>query len=326
MQNIVTITINPAVDKSAVVDRIVPEHKLRCADVKYEPGGGGINVSRALKKLGAESAAVFTSGGPMGQLMEDLLRQEGVNPQPVPVQQWTRENFVVVDKSSNNQFRFGMPGPELSAREADAFLAILDKLPSRPDVVVGSGSLPPGVSTDFYARLAHKVKQIGAKYVLDTSGGALQQAVAEGVYLLKPNLGELSKLVGVESIRAEEVEEYARQVLSQGSSKVVVVSLGPAGAMLVAEKEAIYVSAPPVHKRSTVGAGDSMVAGMVYSLAQGRSLRETVQFGVACGSAATMNQGTELFRKPDVDRLYGWIQQNQSQERPATISQAGELS
>jgi 6-phosphofructokinase 2 len=308
MQTIVTITVNPAIDKSAVIDRMVPEHKLRCTNLKYEPGGGGVNVSRALRKLGADSVAVFSAGGPPGQFMQDLLRQEGVDPRPVEVQNWTRENFIVVESTTNRQFRFGMPGPELSEQEVESFLSLVEKLQPRPDVVVGSGSLPPGMAADFYARLAHKVKKIGAKYVLDTSGEALRQAVAEGVYLLKPNLGELSKLAGVESIRAEEVEEFARQVLAQGPSEVVVVSLGPAGAMLVTPEEAVYVPAPPVHKRSTVGAGDSMVAGIVYSLAQGRSLRETAQFGVACGSAATMNSGTELFRKPDVERLYSWIQ------------------
>jgi 6-phosphofructokinase 2 len=321
MQNIVTLTVNPAIDKSAVIDQIVPEQKLRCKHIKYEPGGGGINVSRALQKLGAPSVAVFASGGPPGKHMQDLLRQEGVEPHPVEVQNWTRENFIVVESSTNHQFRFGMPGPELTEREAESFLDLLEKLHPLPDVVVGSGSLPPGLPADFYARLAYRTKKLGAKYVLDTSGEALQQAVAEGVYLLKPNLGELSKLAGVESIRAEEVEEYGRQVLAQGPSEVVVVSLGPAGAMLVSAQEAIYVPAPPVHKRSTVGAGDSMVAGMVFSLAQGKSLCETVQFGVACGSAATMNSGTELFRKPDVERLYRWIRQQKPD--PEAIPPAG---
>lgn len=308
MQNIVTITLNPAIDKSAVVDQIVPEHKLRCRHVKREPGGGGINVSRALQKLGAKSVAMFSSGGATGLLLQDLLRNEGIVPQPVEVGNWTRENFIVVESSTNHQFRFGMPGPELTVQEAEAFLMALEKLQPKPDLVVGSGSLPPGLPADFYARLAQKTKKLGARFVLDTSGESLQQAAKEGVFLLKPNLGELSKLAGVDSIHAEEVEEFARQVLAQGPSEVVVVSMGPAGAMLVTKGEAVHVSAPPVHKLSTVGAGDSMVAGMVYSLVQGRSLRETVQFGVACGSAATMNPGTELFKKADVECLYRWIQ------------------
>jgi 6-phosphofructokinase 2 len=114
MKSIVTITLNPAIDKSTSAEHIVPEHKIRCAKPKFEAGGGGINVSRAIKKLGGESVAIFPAGGPPGRLLQDILEGEGVTHQAVPIKQWTRENFIVVDTATNAQFRFGMPGHELT--------------------------------------------------------------------------------------------------------------------------------------------------------------------------------------------------------------------
>lgn len=307
MKNIVTVTLNPAIDKSASIDHIVPEHKLRCTNIKYEPGGGGINVSRAIKKLGGESTAVFSCGGHSGTLMQTLLGKEEVANIPVKVREWTRENFIVVESSTNRQFRFGMPGPEMNVEEANQFLEVLKKLEPKPDFIVASGSLPPGLPVDFFARMAKLSKELGAKFILDTSGEPLQLAIDEGVYLVKPNLGELSKLAKVDSITAEKVEMFAKQLIYKNNSKVVVVSMGAAGAMLISDERTEHIPAPPVHKKSTVGAGDSMVAGMVYSLAQGNGLSEMVKFGVACGTAATMNSGTELFKQKDVESLYRWI-------------------
>jgi 6-phosphofructokinase 2 len=307
MKSIVTITLNPAIDKSTSADHIVPEHKIRCARPKFEAGGGGINVSRAIKKLDGESLAIFPAGGPPGALLQDILKKEGVQYQTIPVTQWTRENFIVVDTSTNSQFRFGMPGHELTEAEAESCLNALRNITPKPDYIVASGSLPPGLPPDFFARIARVVKAMGSRFILDTSGEPLALAANEGVYLLKPNLGELSKLAGVESIETEGVHTYARQIIDKGNCEVVAVSLGPGGAMLVTKDLADHVPAPTVRKRSTVGAGDSMVAGMVLSLGLGRSLREMIRYGVACGTAATMNSGTELCKKKDVEYLYDWI-------------------
>ncbi|QHT72146.1 1-phosphofructokinase family hexose kinase [Rhodocytophaga rosea] len=303
----VTLTLNPAIDKSTIVDRIAPEHKLRCETPKFEAGGGGINVSRAIRKLGGESLAIFPAGGHTGMLLQSLLENEGVHCSSVPVANWTRENFIVVESSSNHQFRFGMPGPRLSESEGQACLDILTSIHPKPDYIVASGSLPLGLPIDFFARIARISKSIGARFILDTSGEPLALAANEGVYLLKPNLGELSKLAGVESIETDGVEKYARSIIARGNCEVVAVSLGPGGAMLVTKEKTMHVPAPTVRKRSTVGAGDSMVAGMVLSLARGRSLEEMIRFGVACGTAATMNVGTELCKRADAEYLYEWI-------------------
>ena len=303
---IVTITLNPAVDTSTSVDRFVPEHKLRCEAPRYDAGGGGINVSKAIRRLGGESVALFTSGGPTGTLLQNLVEKEQVTYQVIDTNAWTRENFIVTETSTNSQYRFGMPGPVLMPAEAEACLNALRSLKDA-SYVVASGSLPGGLATDFYAIIASEVKKLGARFILDTSGEPLREAANEGVFLLKPNVSELAKLVGVDKLELNDVDDAALDIINRGDCEVVVVSLGPQGAMLITNDSYKHIPAPPVKKLSTVGAGDSMVGGMVYALSQGKSYADMVRKGVACGSAATMNPGTELFKKDDVKRLLGWI-------------------
>ncbi|QIL77034.1 MULTISPECIES: 1-phosphofructokinase family hexose kinase [Hymenobacter] len=316
MKPIVTLTLNPTVDKSTSVDKIVPEHKLRCATPKFEPGGGGINVSRALKRLGNDSLAVFPAGGPIGSLLQHLLTEEGIDQQVIETANWTRENFIVVDTSSNQQYRFGMPGRELSTDEQLQVLVALKSITPRPEFLVMSGSLPPGVEPDFLVKIVHAANQVGVKVIVDTSGPALQHVIdAGGVYLIKPNLGELSRLVGVSELDSACVATAARELIGEGKCTLVAASMGPQGACFISQDSVDHVPAPAVKKRSTVGAGDSMVAGMVYALAAGQPLHEVIRLGVACGTAATMNSGTELFRKSDVDKLYQWLLQTMPREK-----------
>ena len=302
MGKILTITFNPSIDKSTTIPHLLPEKKLRCTEPVFEPGGGGLNVSRAIKKIGGQSTAIFTAGGHTGQFLENLVAAEGVRALAIPVEDYTRENLIVVDKSSNQQYRFGMPGPELKEAEWQACLEILNK-EEEVEFIVASGSLPPGVPLDIYGRIAAIAHQKGAKLIVDTSGDALKHAVNEGVYLLKPNLGELSSLAGKAEIHAESVDDVAQEIIARGKCDVIVVSMGPSGAILVTRDEVFQVVPPAIRQRSTVGAGDSMVAGMVHCLATGGSLQDALKMGVACGTAATMNPGTELCRKEDVDKL-----------------------
>ncbi len=307
MNAVLTITLNPTIDKSTSIDKIVPEKKLRCEQPKYEPGGGGINVSRALARLGIASKAFFPSGGRTGKLLEHLLSEERVQLEPIPVAGETRENFIVVETSSNQQFRFGMPGTEVTEAEQAAILGHLNGLSPFPEIVVISGSLPPGIKPGFLREIVKVAKKKGARIVADTSGEALSQMLEEGVYLLKPNLGELGKLVGKEWLDNESADEAAAELIEKGKTELIVVSLGPQGAYLVTRDKKEHIPAPAVKKLSTVGAGDSMVAGMVSVLARGGTFSEMVRMGVACGSAATMNPGTELFRKEDAERLFEWL-------------------
>lgn len=307
MKNILTITLSPAIDKSTVIDKLIAEKKLRCEQPHYEAGGGGINVSRGLRRLGFDSQALIPSGGRTGKLLESLLSEENINQKIIPVKNDTRENFIVVESSTNHQYRFGMPGTELSEAEQQEILDAFTSLNPFPEIVVISGSLPPAVSPSFLRKLVKEGKLRNAKVIVDASEAGLKEVVEKGVFLLKPNLGELAKLVGIESLDNESADEAAEELINAGKAEVIVVSLGPQGAYLVTKDIKEHIPAPSVKKLSTVGAGDSMVAGMVSVLANDGSYSEMIRMGVACGSAATMNSGTQLFKKEDAMRLFKWL-------------------
>lgn len=306
-KSVLTITLNPTVDKSATVETIKPDKKLRCSRPVYEPGGGGINVSRGLERLGMHSLALFPFGGRTGELLKQLLKEENVETIPINIAAETRENFIVVDTSSNEEYRFGMPGEEINVQEAAGIYEKILDYKSSADIVVISGSLPPGIEPSFLRKLVKELKAKGAKVVLDTSGEALSEAIREGVYLLKPNLGELSRLSGLGELDNESADEAAKQLIDEGKAEIVVVSMGPQGAYLVTKDETLHVPAPSVKKLSTVGAGDSMVAGIVSVLAREGTMAEAARMGVACGTAATMSKGTGLFTKDNAERLYRWL-------------------
>ena len=300
---IVTLTMNPALDIATSTDRVEPTHKLRCTQPRYDPGGGGINVARAVHALGGDAIAVFPVGGPAGEMINHLLNQEGVRHHPIAIAGFTRESLAVEDRQTGQQFRFILPGPEISERDQERCLDQLSATAAEAAYLVASGSLPLGVPEDFYARVAELAQTLGKRLVLDTSGAALKQA-GHGIYLLKPSLRELQDLAGRE-IRTEcEQEEAAHEVIEQGRSEIVVLSLGEEGALLVSAAGCERFAAIPVRAKSTVGAGDSMLAGIVLGLSRGLALREAVRFGMAAGAAALLGSGTELCRRSDVERLH----------------------
>ena len=306
MEKIVTLTLNPAIDKSTTVNAIVPDKKLRCASPKFEPGGGGVNVSRAIKKLGGTSTAIYLAGGYSGKFYEQLLEEEGIQSHVIATEGHTRENMIVVDESANLQYRFGMPGPTIKESEWQQCIEIIQEAKG-VEYIVASGSLPEGIPMDFFARLASCATKINAKLILDTSGEPLKQAVDDGVFMIKPNLGELSNLSGVEELHEADAIKAAQDIISKGGCEIMVISKGASGALMVTKDNVLRSHAPTVKKRSTVGAGDSMVAGMVLALSRGWPLMEVLQYGIATGTATTMNSGTELCRKHDVERLYSII-------------------
>lgn len=302
---ILTVTLNPCIDKSSRVEKFKPESKLRCTEVHNEPGGGGINVSKALKKLEASSVALFPSGGHNGNMLCSLLKEEGIVFHAVDTQVETRENWVMLETSTNQQYRFTFPG---RAVMEDTVKTLVNQIRAfTPSYVVASGSLPPGLPDYFYGLIVKNAAAVGAKCIVDTSGPALQALKGKHAFLIKPNIGELCKMLNIDWLDKEEVPNAAQQAIADGFAEIIVVSMGPDGAWLVSSTERHFVAAPPVEKKSTVGAGDSMVAGITYSLQKNLSLQDAIRFGVACGSAATMNEGTQLFKKEDVERLYGVI-------------------
>ena len=306
MSTVVTVTFSPCIDKSASVPVLAPEKKLLCSHPKLEPGGGGINVARALKRLGGQATAIYPSGGYSGKFLDHLMQQEGIPYVIIETEKETRENIIIVDESTNNQYRFGMPANALNEGEWEKCLAAV-KAMDQVNFLVVSGSIPPGAPLNLFKELSALAKNKEAKFVVDTSGPALKEAVKHGVYMLKPNLGELSSLAGTSRIDIDMAAATARTVIEKYNCGAIVVSMGKDGAMLVTREECFTVRPPDVPRKSTVGAGDSMVAGMIYSLVNGNSLDQALQYGVACGTAATMNAGTELCHKEDADRLFAII-------------------
>ena len=303
MTDIVTLTPNPAVDVSTSVDKIVPVYKLRGTSQRRDPGGGGINVARVVKRLGGDVSAIYPVGGATGALLRKLLDREGVASRTFAIAEETRENFFVSESSTGQPYRFILPGPQLSEGEWLDCLKLLSAIHPFPRFVVASGSLPGAVPDDFYARIARIAKQRGARMMLDTSGPALAAAVAEGVDLIKPNLREMRELAGSEPADARAWEAAARDIVHSGKVAVIALTMGHLGAVLVTRDLVLRAPPLPVVPVSAVGAGDSFLGALIWRLSSGADLADAFRQAVAAGAAALLNQGTELCEPDDVKRL-----------------------
>lgn len=293
MTDIVTITLNPALDVWTQTSTVLATHKLRCEAVQRHPGGGGINVARVLHRLGAECTAVCALGGPNGQMVAQLLQDEGVSYMPVAIGGHTRESFTVSETSTGREYRFVVTGPEIHAQEWAACLALLQWQPPARYMVV-SGSLPPGAPVNAYAQLASVAAQWGAHVVIDGYGPALHAVLSHKPFLLKPSLREFRELTGLPLRTLPEIKDAARAWIEHGNCQSIVVSLGDKGALLVGAETVAYAPALQIAVAGAVGAGDSFVAGMVWAHAQGQSLVESFRHGVAAASASLLNTGTQL--------------------------------
>jgi 6-phosphofructokinase 2 len=306
MPDVVTFTINPAVDISTSVAVVRPAHKLRCAAPRRDPGGGGINVARVVTRFGADVLAVFTVGGPIGEHLKELVAREGIRSLTIPIRADTREDLAVVESETGQQYRFVLPGPALAEAEWRACLDALASPDIKPRFLVASGSLPPGVPDYFYASVVEIMRGSGAKdakIIVDTSGLPLQRALEAGVYLIKPNLREMRELLGAPMDREHDCIAACGRLVKEGRAEVVALTLGHYGAMLVTRDVALRADPVPIKPVSTVGAGDSFLGALVARLAAGREMEDAFRHAVAAGSAALLAHGTELARRDDVERL-----------------------
>jgi len=294
-ENIVTLTMNPAIDTAVTVTRMVKDHKMRCTKTLRDPGGGGINVARTLKRFGADPLAIFPIGGASGLMLERLVHGEGVRHQSFNIEHDCRANFTANETETGEQYRFVLPGPTLGEEEWNAGLGLATQAASS-GFAVASGSLPRGVPVDFYARLARNLKALGgAKLVLDSSGPPLKHALDQGgIYLVKPSLSEFVDLLGDPAPSEAACLEAAREMVAKGSAEIVALTMGGDGALLVSRDMALRALPPPVTVRGTVGAGDSFLGVLVLHLSRGGSLTEAFRLGIAAGSAALQSPGTGL--------------------------------
>ena len=310
MPTIVTFTINPAVDISTSVAVVQPAHKLRCTAPRRDPGGGGINVARVATRFGADVLAVFAAGGLIGQHLKELVDREGIRNLPIPIRGDTREDLAVFESETGQQYRFVLPGPAFAESEWRACLDVLASPDTKSRFLVASGSLPPGVPDDFYARVVKAMRGTGdkdAKIIIDTSGTPLKRALDAGVYLIKPNLREMRELTGQSMGCESDCISACRELVEAGHAEVVALTLGHYGAMLVTRDLALRADPLPIKPVSTVGAGDSFLAALVTRLATGHDLQDAFRYAVAAGSAALLAPGTELARPEDVERLLGAV-------------------
>jgi 6-phosphofructokinase 2 len=299
---IVTLTINPAVDMACSADSVQPTHKIRTFDERLDPGGGGINVARVIHALGGDALALIMTGDVTGRLVEELLSDANVPWQAIAIRGRTRISLNVHDQQSGLEYRFVPNGPHVALDEMHALLDVLRGVAA--EWIVASGSLPWGVPSDFYAEVAAIARQRGQKFVLDTSGAALSAAVGHGLELLKLSLSELEFMIGRKAPDAATQEQEVAALIRSGAARRIAVSLGREGAILGSADGVLRLPAPPVKARSSVGAGDAFLAGLVLGLAHGLADREALALGVAAGSAAVVTYGTAQVQEANVDVLY----------------------
>jgi 6-phosphofructokinase 2 len=305
----VTLTVNPALDVAVTVEAMVPEHKMYAVASRRDPGGGGVNVSRALRRLGVASEALIVAGGPIGDELVGLVEAEGVAVSRIDNPHMTRESIAVRDASRGTQYRIIVDGPAVD--DTGTLRDVVVAAARGASVLVVSGNLSPATPPRLYRDLIAAVAADSPRTttVVDCAGRALDEVVRSGATIVKPSRRELASLVDWTPATSGELVVAARQVLGRGAVEVLVVSLGALGAVLVErDGPATWFAPPDVDVVSTVGSGDTMVAALVAALLDGSDLVAAVRHGVAAGTAACLTDGTELCRVADVQRLLPLVQ------------------
>lgn len=306
MTPVLTVTLNPAVDIETSTAELRPGAKLRCRPPRRDPGGGGINVSRALAELGGDSLALVAAGGGMGMVLAQLLAATGLPVRIIEAPGETRQSVSVIEEGSGQQFRFIFPGPDWSASDIARAESDLAEVIPPGGFVVLSGSHPPGFADDFPARLAGLSSQLGARMILDTSGAALRALRAgriAGLEVLRLDHEEAEDLAGRALPSAEDSADFAQSLAATGVARMVVLARGAEGSVLATGTERWLSRAARVPVRSRTGAGDSFVAGFTLGLARNEPLPDCLQRGVAAASAAVMTEATHLCARGDAERL-----------------------
>ena len=275
-----TLTLNPSIDVASEAERVEPEKKIRTCCERIDPGGGGINVARVLHRFDVDVEAVFVSGGATGRALDEMLGRAGLPRQRVEVTEDTRTSLTVHERSTGAEYRFVPEGPTLRKIDIDAVEKVLAS--TQCDFLVASGSLPPGVSPEFYAHLSVLAQQIGARFILDTSGEELFAALKQGgIFLVKASKEEIDL-------------DAARDIVAKGQAAQVALTLGADGALLLTDGSTLFLPALKTEPVSTVGSGDSFLAGMTFGFARGLGAPASFRMAVAFAAAATLSPGTDL--------------------------------
>lgn len=298
---IYTITLNPALDRTIWIDRIRDDVANRILEEKSYAGGKSVDVSKVLKNFGVDNIAMGFVGGFAGRELEGRLLNEGIQSDFVRVSGETRTNIIIHEKETGRQLSFNARGPEIRPSEIMQLIEHLEISPC-PSMVTIGGSLPPGVSPEIYRKIISLVKRCQARVFLDVDGEALKVGIRARPNVIKPNIHELSELVGKELNGRDEVLAAAREINHQGV-EIVLVSMGSRGILLVTEGREYHAIPPKVEVLGTIGAGDSSVAGFIYGLSRGKDLKECLIYAAAAGTATTLSHGTALCQKEDFETL-----------------------
>ncbi|MDZ7720292.1 MAG: 1-phosphofructokinase family hexose kinase [Balneolaceae bacterium] len=298
---VLTITMNPAVDVNSEADKVVTNQKVRCEKPDYDPGGGGINVARVLTRLGIQANAFYLAGGITGEYLTYLLDEENVPHKHSKINGMTRENTSVIDRNTGEQYRFVFPGPTIENAEWKNTLDWIEENLNDFDIVVGSGSLPPGVPTDFYSMVGSIVLENGKEFILDTSGDFLSEGLKNGATYIKPNQEEFEELK--KQKEADSMDDLLEQLFSQGVENVIY-TLGSEETKLINKNGSTSFKPPQIEVNSSIGAGDSFVGGLVAGLVTGMSTRDAVLFGIATAASTLKSFGTDLCELEDVKSIY----------------------
>lgn len=297
-----TVTINPSIDQHIVIDKLIKDDAIRAREIWRDPGGKGINVSRVIRELGGETVAFGVAGGCAGYMLKNLMTEKGIRFEAVEVLEESRINVIVTDRSDRTQTRISVPGPHMKLEDIEQFINKIANHKPFPEWWVLGGSLPTDVPQDFYAKLIRILQERGAKCLLDTDNEALAIGLTAKPFLIKPNEYEFARLAGRELRDEKDLVTAAQEIIRQGV-RIIAITLGRKGALIVTAEQAFKALTPVVDVKSKVGAGDSFLAGCVLSLSRNGSLEEVIRFGMAAGTAAVMNEGTRLCKREDIEKI-----------------------
>ncbi|NIJ15410.1 6-phosphofructokinase 2 [Sphingobium vermicomposti] len=297
------MTLNPTIDVAYEVDRMFHTRKMRTKSEFYSPGGGGINVARVFVRLGGIARSYYMAGGATGDALDGLLDLHQLVHNRIPIAGHTRVASAVLETKTGKEYRFVPPGPSIRPAEWQACLDELENAHCK--FMVLSGSLPPGIPDDFYGRVVALMRRRNIPVILDSSGPGLKGGLEEGgVLLVKPSIGELRQLTGLELITPDEIANAAMGVVHSGQAEHVAVTMGNDGAILANAAGQLFLPAAPIEAKSAVGAGDSFLSAMLFAISIGWDMGEAFRFGIAGGAAAVMSPGHDLARPNDIQRLY----------------------
>lgn len=304
---IITVTLNPGLDYILQIEKLALKETQRAQNTFLYAAGKGVNVSRMLTRFGVQTSAWGFVGGNNGNIFRSILEKEGINSNFIPCKDETRMNVIITELCSYNQLRISPKGPDIEEEELKTLNRRMENLPEEVEFVCFGGSLPQGVPDDIYKHLINMVQSKGIKCILDTSKNALTHGIEAKPYLIKPNLHELNQITGGKVEKIEDIKKEAAKIVKNGVQNVIV-SLGEEGAIFVNRNKITHALAPKVNSKSKVGAGDSMVAGLIYGIHRALSEEDVIKYGIAFGTAAVLTTGTELACQDDIMNLFKKIE------------------